>query len=72
MQHKDRWKMLLRRCEARRLIGSADRELVEIVALSLRVSLSAVAFAALIGLPLASYRINGEQLFFPNAAQAGA
>jgi tungstate transport system permease protein len=38
--------------EASRLIAAADRELVGIVALSLRVSLSAVALAALIGLPL--------------------
>jgi tungstate transport system permease protein len=34
------------------LIGSADRQLVEIVWLSLKVSLSAVAFATLAGLPL--------------------
>lgn len=37
--------------EAFRLIGAFDDDLVEIVALSLRVSLSAVAVAALIGLP---------------------
>ena len=34
------------------LIGALDRDLVEIVALSLRVSVTAVAFAAAIGLPL--------------------
>ena len=34
------------------LIISLDRELVEIVALSLRVSLAAVLLAALVGLPL--------------------
>lgn len=38
--------------EALRLIVQLDRDLVEIVGLSLRVSLSAVALAALIGLPL--------------------
>ena len=38
--------------EAFGLIVSLDRDLLEIVGLSLRVSLSAVAFAALIGLPL--------------------
>ena len=38
--------------EAGRLITAGDRELIAIVTLSLRVSLSAVAFAALIGLPL--------------------
>jgi tungstate transport system permease protein len=38
--------------EASRLIAAGDRELIGIVALSLRVSLSAVALAALIGLPL--------------------
>jgi tungstate transport system permease protein len=37
---------------AGRMIATLDRDLVEIVALSLRVSLSAVAVAALIGLPL--------------------
>ncbi|MFQ5786141.1 MAG: ABC transporter permease, partial [Alphaproteobacteria bacterium] len=34
------------------LIGGFDRDLVEIVGLSLRVSLTAVAFAVVIGLPL--------------------
>ncbi|PZP58931.1 MAG: ABC transporter permease [Azospira oryzae] len=38
--------------EALRLIASADAELAQIVMLSLRVSLTAVALAALIGLPL--------------------
>jgi tungstate transport system permease protein len=38
--------------EALRLIGRLDPGLVEIIALSLKVSLSAVAIAALIGLPL--------------------
>jgi tungstate transport system permease protein len=38
--------------EALRLISTLDQGLVEIVALSLRVSLSAVAIAALIGIPL--------------------
>ena len=38
--------------EALRLIVQLDRDLLEIVGLSLRVSLSAVALAALIGLPL--------------------
>ena len=38
--------------EAFRLLASADRELVEIVALSLRVSLGALLFAACAGLPL--------------------
>jgi tungstate transport system permease protein len=38
--------------EAFRLLASADRELVEIVVLSLRVSLSAVVIAAIAGLPL--------------------
>jgi tungstate transport system permease protein len=38
--------------EAFRLLASADRELVEIVALSLGVSLRAVMIAALIGFPL--------------------
>lgn len=38
--------------EALRLITSADAELAQIVMLSLRVSLTAVALAALIGLPL--------------------
>src|SRR5919108_1119353 len=38
--------------EAFRLRASADRELVEIVALSLRVSLGALLFAACAGLPL--------------------
>ena len=34
------------------LIATADRDLIEIVVLSLRVSLSAVALAALVGIPL--------------------
>jgi tungstate transport system permease protein len=38
--------------EAFRLVAALDPDLVEIVALSLQVSLSAVALAALIGLPL--------------------
>jgi tungstate transport system permease protein len=38
--------------EAGRLITAGDRELIAIITLSLGVSLSAVAFAALIGLPL--------------------
>jgi tungstate transport system permease protein len=38
--------------EAFRLLGRLDADLLEIVALSLRVSLSAVAAAALVGLPL--------------------
>jgi tungstate transport system permease protein len=38
--------------EAFRLLGRLDADLLEIVALSLRVSLSAVAAAALLGLPL--------------------
>ena len=37
---------------AARLIASGDRQLFEIVALSLQVSLSAVLIAALVGLPL--------------------
>jgi tungstate transport system permease protein len=40
--------------EAARLIAAFDRELYQIVALSLRVSLTAVLAAALIGLPLAA------------------
>ena len=38
--------------EALRLIASADAQLAQIVALSVRVSLAAVAFAALAALPL--------------------
>ncbi len=49
-----------------RLIGGLDPNLVEIVALSLRVSLTAVALAALIGLPvgaaLALFRFPGRRL----------
>ena len=49
---------------ALRLILGADRDLAEIVGLSLRVSLSAVALATVIGLPfgaaLALYRFPGR------------
>jgi len=38
--------------EAFRLVATADADLIEIIALSLRVSLSAVALSCLIGLPL--------------------
>ncbi len=38
--------------EAARLIAGLDRDLVDIVALSLQVSLSAVLIATLIGMPL--------------------
>ncbi|MEL0022459.1 MAG: hypothetical protein VW709_21550, partial [Rickettsiales bacterium] len=38
--------------EAFRLVGSADKDLLEVVALSLRVSLTAVALSCLIGLPV--------------------
>ncbi len=51
--------------EALRLLTSLDPDLLEIVGLSLRVSLSAVALAALIGLPLgaaiALFRFPGRQ-----------
>ncbi len=43
--------------EAARLIASLDRELVEIVMLSLRVTLSAVLIASLIGLPLGAWLV---------------
>ena len=43
--------------EAFALIASADRDLVEIIALSLRVTLNAVAVACLIGLPLGSRKM---------------
>ena len=49
-----------------RLIAGFDADLVEIVGLSLRVSLSAVALAALVGLPLgaavALYRFPGRMI----------
>ncbi len=38
--------------EAFRLVGSADKDLLEVVVLSLRVSLTAVALSCLIGLPV--------------------
>jgi tungstate transport system permease protein len=51
---------------ALRLIGSLDPDLVEIVGLSLRVSLSAVLAAALVGLPLgaalAAFRFPGRRV----------
>ncbi|HYH19425.1 MAG TPA: ABC transporter permease [Azospirillum sp.] len=51
---------------ALRLIGTLDPDLVEIVGLSLRVSLSAVLAAALIGLPLgaalAAFRFPGRRV----------
>lgn len=51
--------------EAFRLIASLDRDLIEIVLLSLRVTLTAVAVAALVGLPLgallASARFPGHR-----------
>ncbi|MDQ7069619.1 MAG: ABC transporter permease [Rhodobacterales bacterium] len=43
--------------EAARLIASLDRELVEIVMLSLRVTLSAVLIASIIGLPLGAWLV---------------
>ena len=53
--------------EAIRLIGTLDEGLVEIVALSLRVSLLAVAVAALVGaLPLG--RGGRGDAFFPGRA----
>ena len=52
--------------QAARLIGSLDHKLVEIVFLSLQISLSAVALATLIGLPigagLAVGRFPGRQV----------
>ncbi len=52
--------------QAGRLVAHLDPDLLEIVGLSLRVSLSAVALAALIGLPLgallALYRFPGQRL----------
>ena len=52
--------------EAARLIAGLDRELVAIVALSLRVSLSAVAIATVIGLPIGAViavgRFPGRQM----------
>jgi len=49
-----------------RLIANADRDLAEIVALSLRVSLTAVAIACLVGFPLGSavavWRFRGRAL----------
>jgi len=52
--------------EAFRMIITLDADLVEIIALSLRVSLVAVALAALIGLPLgaalALYRFPGQKV----------
>ncbi len=58
---------------ALRLVASFDRDLIEIVMLSLTVSLSAVFFAALIGLPLGAslavrrFRGRGAIIAFSNA-----
>jgi hypothetical protein len=50
------------------LVARAVPKLLAIVGLSLRVSATACACAAPAGqATIADYRINGEQLFFPNA-----